>query len=230
MAIYLTGDTHRDISISKLSTTNLRAAGHTIGENDFLIILGDGGFVWDGSNSDLYWQKWLEGKPWTTIVIPGNHENYNLLQLYPLVEFNGAAAREINSKLFYIERGYIMELEGLKFFCMGGAQSHDMAYRTEGKSWWKEELPNSTEFARGIDTLSQEGINFSIDYLLTHCAGTHIAHKMGYYSQDYLTNYLYYLEKEYNLQFKHNYFGHYHRDEQIDDLHTCLYNKIIKLE
>ena len=51
--IFITGDTHGDIDIQKLSSKNF-PKGKTLTKNDYVIVCGDFGLVWDGSNSDKY--------------------------------------------------------------------------------------------------------------------------------------------------------------------------------
>ena len=48
------------------------------------------------------------------------------------------------------------------------------------------------------------------------------------FQHDFITNFLFTIDKD--LKFKHWYFGHYHIDKEIDDKHTCLYNKIIEIK
>lgn len=46
--IYVTGDTHADIDIGKLSTSKFPQQ-KSLTKNDYLIVCGDFGLVWDGS-------------------------------------------------------------------------------------------------------------------------------------------------------------------------------------
>ena len=45
-------------------------------KDDYVIICGDFGY-WDESKEQKYWLKWLDGKPFTTLWVDGNHENYD---------------------------------------------------------------------------------------------------------------------------------------------------------
>lgn len=131
---FITGDTHGDIDIQKLSSKNF-PKGKTITKNDYVIICGDFGLVWDGSNSDKYWQKWLRNKPWTTLFIDGNHENFNLLFDLPETNMFNNTVKIVNESIFYLPRGRVFTIEGKTFFTMGGARSHDQGYRIENLSW-----------------------------------------------------------------------------------------------
>lgn len=76
--IYVTGDIHGEVDISKLNTQNFSQAK----EGDYLIICGDFGLIWDikPSKNEEYWLKWLSKKPWTTLFVDGNHENFDRLK------------------------------------------------------------------------------------------------------------------------------------------------------
>jgi len=52
--IFVTGDLHAEIDVSKLNNRNFKE-GKNLTKNDFLIITGDFGFVWDDSKTDEYW-------------------------------------------------------------------------------------------------------------------------------------------------------------------------------
>ena len=77
---YITGDTHGDYDIHKLSNAALNRNNITFTSEDYLIICGDFGLVWDNSSEENYWLDWLNKKPCTTLFIDGNHENHNLLK------------------------------------------------------------------------------------------------------------------------------------------------------
>ena len=79
--IYVTGDIHAWIDIRKLKRWPAKS-------NDTLIICGDFGLFWDAlpSREEKYWLEWLHKKPWTTLFVDGNHENFNRLETYPKEE------------------------------------------------------------------------------------------------------------------------------------------------
>ncbi len=71
MAIFITGDTHGDFS------RLLPAAFHEqrdLTKEDYLIICGDFGGVWDGGDAEQQWLDWLETRSFTTLFVSGNHE------------------------------------------------------------------------------------------------------------------------------------------------------------
>jgi metallophosphoesterase superfamily enzyme len=58
-------------------------------KSDYVIIAGDFGVIWDNSKEQDYFLKWLDNKKFTTLFIDGNHENFDLLNEYPITEWNG---------------------------------------------------------------------------------------------------------------------------------------------
>lgn len=86
MAIYITGDTHGGF---QRFGSKYFPQQKEMSREDCVIITGDFGGLWDGSPKDQYWLDWLEEKPFTTLFVDGNHENFDLLDALP--EKNGTA-------------------------------------------------------------------------------------------------------------------------------------------
>lgn len=61
MTVFITGDTHCPIDIKKLNSKNF-PQGKNLTKDDYVIICGDFGGVWDGKRSDEWWLKWLDKK------------------------------------------------------------------------------------------------------------------------------------------------------------------------
>lgn len=223
--IYITGDTHIPADIGKLSSKRFPEQKN-LAKNDYVIICGDFGGVWDESNEERYWIKWLNKKSFTTIFIDGNHENFDLLKSFPTIDFYGATAHKISDSILHINRGEVFEIEDIRFFAFGGASSHDKEYRTEGKNWWKEELPSNEEIQNAIRKLN--GVNYSVDYIITHCAANRVQREIANYEENILTDFFEELIDKGN--YKKWFFGHYHIDRIIDDRHIAVFEKVIKLD
>jgi hypothetical protein len=238
--IYITGDTHSDFGrfSSKKWTT-----GRTLTKDDYVIICGDFGGLWNHPghmkyDSQEHELNWLNDKPWTTLWVDGNHENFNLIKDYPLVEKFGAPVHQIKSSIFHLRRGYIYLIDNKKFFTFGGAESIDKNMRRTDVSWWAEELPSIEEEQRGLDNLEKH--QFEVDYVITHTAPRTVVSMLGYhsapmylidYSQikflDPTTKYLEHIAQ--TISFKHWYFGHFHEFKKLGK-YTAIYEQIIKLE
>ena len=100
--IYVTGDIHGEIDISKLNTQNFSQAK----AGDYLIVCGDFGLIWDmkPSRAEEYWMKWLSEKPWITLFVDGNHENFDRLKNYPITEEWGGKVQKIYDKVYHLMR------------------------------------------------------------------------------------------------------------------------------
>lgn len=149
MAIFVTGDVHggAEYGSSRFSSKSW-PDGRTLSRDDVVVVAGDFGFVWDGSNTDRYWLDWFESKPWTTCFVDGNHENHRMLAELPETEWNGGRVHVARPHVLHLMRGEVFDIAGTTVLAMGGAASHDREWRKEGKSWWPEEMPSETEMER----------------------------------------------------------------------------------
>ena len=222
--IYVTGDTHQNINIKKL-TIDFFPEQKFMTKNDYVIICGDFGCVWNGSNSDKYWQRWFDNKNFTTLFVDGNHENFNLIKQYPISEWNGGKVQFITPSIIHLMRGEIYNIDGYSFFAMGGASSHDIEFRTENISWWKDELPNDQEYENAFRNLEKH--NNKVDFIISHCCSDNVQNMMNSnYVHDKLTNFFRIIDE--TVEFKKWFFGHYHIDKDFGK-YRCLFEDVIKI-
>ena len=221
---FITGDTHQSSTIRKLNNRSFPEQKE-LTKDDYVIVCGDFGMVWSNSAEELYWRKWLDKKPFTTLFVDGNHENFDILNSFPVEEWNGGKVHRISDTVIHLMRGQVFAIDGTKFFTMGGAPSIDKMYRKEGRSWWAQEIPSEAELLEGMDNL--EAHNWAVDYVLTHTTSRRLMNEMGYLKeQATLNSYFDNLEK--SLDYKHWFFGHFH-DDVCFDKHTLVYNKIVEV-
>ena len=216
MAIYITGDTHGDIDCQKFNNSDFPAA-----DGDYVIICGDFGAVWDGTEKEQRLLDWYNEKPWTTLFCDGNHENFDLLSKYSVKEWNGGKVHQIRPKVFHLMRGQVFTIEDKKFFVMGGASSVDKIYRTIGTSWWAEEIPNFSEMDEGFTNL--EKVGYEVDYVITHSAPTMVLPSIDLsYKPDVITEYLAVIQQI--TEYTHWYCGHYHINKKLPYNCTTIYD------
>ena len=129
--------------------------------------------MWFGDSRDDETLDWLERLPFTLAFVCGNHENYDALERYPVDDWHGGKVHRIRPHVLHLTRGQIFELEGCRFFTMGGTKSHDTNHRINHISWWRQELPSDEEYIEALQNL--ERYNWQVDYIITHCAPTSIA-------------------------------------------------------
>jgi len=226
--IYVTGDTHGLEDFYKL---HIFAGEHPeLTLNDYVIIAGDFGAIWSERTLVENLRYYTE-LPFTVLFVDGNHENFNLLNAYPVEIWNGGKVHKIKPNIIHLMRGQVFEIEGKTIFTFGGATSIDRDYRIEGRSWWPQELPTYDELDEGIANLKRYGNK--VDYIITHSCGQralmypklriYAGVKIACPESHLLSNF------EDIVQFKHWYFGHFHIDAQLSDKYTVLINKIVKL-
>ena len=162
----------------------------------------------------------------TTLFVDGNHENFELLDRYPVSEWNGGKAQFIQPHVIHLMRGQVYDIGELKVFAMGGASSHDVEYRTEGISWWPRELPGDDEYEEANRNL--RAADWRVDLILTHC-GPSSVHRFishGLYETDRLTDFLENISQR--LTWKRWYMGHYHINESVDN-YRILYEDVVEI-
>lgn len=253
--IYITGDTHGNFR--RLNTENFPEQKEMT-KDDYVIICGDFGGVWNYKGEDKeekYWLDWLEDKPFTTLFVDGNHENFDRLYSYPLKEWNGGNIHEIRPSVLHLMRGNVFNIDGRSIFTFGGAASHDIQdgildpndfvdeqdfrhtyrkwnkknkmFRVKGISWWEEEMPTTGQIFKGLRSLSAN--DWKVDFIVTHCcsSSTQALFSQGLYKPDELTDYL--EEIRTKTDFKKWFFGHYHDNRNVNDKEIMLYEQIIRI-
>ena len=226
--IFCTGDTHGSMGMSRFNMTNFPLQKE-LSKEDYMIICGNFGLVWDNSKEEKYWLKWLNDKKYTTIFCDGNHSNHDMLDSLPVSIWNGGKVHFINDSVMHLMRGQIFNINGKKIFTFGGADSIDKQHRVEGKSWWKREMPSNAEYEEGLDNLEKH--NFQVDYVISHDCSQSIFEKLmaGLWVKSLTSINKYFEVLEEKLDYKKWYFGHYHEDRWIDEKHRLIYNDIVML-
>lgn len=255
MAVWITGDIHGN---PQRFSTDIFSEQKGMTKDDNVIILGDFGLVWDyngESKTEKYWLDWLEKKPFTTLFIDGNHDNFDRLDKYPVEKWHGGNVHFIRPSVIHLMRGQTFDIEDKSFFAFGGASSHDISagilepddpdfkekkkklgknlyalYRINHVSWWERELPNEEEMNEGLANLKKQ--NNKVDYIITHSPYTSLLRQMdsgsGLYQKDRLTDYLQDIKQ--NVDYKHWLFGHMHVNQTFHwERSSCLYEQIIRI-
>ncbi len=216
--IYVTGDVHGDIDFEKL----YKLRDYNVNYNDTLIILGDAGICWS-SDFTKYILDRYENICITVIFVDGNHENFDMLDMFPIVEYHGALMHQINEHIFHVLRGEILEIEGFSMLCIGGAHSIDKYLRTPHISWWPQEDITKHDIDNAKWNLSKH--NNKVDLVLTHCCDTFTVTKYFHFSKDKNTDMLNFIDE--NISYRYWLFGHYHFDRTIGNTKLCLYQNIL---
>ena len=217
--IYVTGDTHADFTrFSKFHRLFLK-------HRDFLIVCGDFGFVWDGSEKEKKFLSNFLKLRCCTLFVEGTHDNLDLLSQFPEREMWGGKVRQLNNNLFWLQRGNVFNIEGKKIFAMGGGQSIDAEDRIAGKTWWPSEMPSREELVMAEENLFKN--DYNVDLIITH-QNPHAdfiieSNKMP--KENPLVSFL--MQVSRNVKFDHWYFGNEHVDKAISPKMTAVFEKII---
>ncbi len=226
--IYITGDTHGQYDFVKL--LYFADAHSELTKKDYMIIAGDFGAVWDAKTleKDL---RFYEELPFTVLFIDGNHENFDLLDAYPVEMWKGGKVHFIKPTVIHLMRGQVFEIEGQTIFTFGGATSVDRYMRQEHLGWWAREMPSFEELDEGLANLKRH--NNTVDYIVTHSCDekglwypplrTRIYQMSVYPENQMLSNF------EDIVTYRHWYFGHYHMDGDLTDKKTVLFQQILPL-
>lgn len=244
--IYITGDTHGDIDISRISFHNWEESRH-LGEDDYLIICGDFGFPFlptdfsenyptkDSARSSRHsyehWMRWLSERKYNILWVDGNHDNHTFWYNQPLSSWHGGLVNfhPLAPNVIHLKRGEYYEIDGHSFWVMGGAKSHDKLTRIPDVSWWEAEIPDIHEMNYGMSVL--ENHNYKVDYIITHTMPADLQFPVCrcYYSSEPTGIFL--NEVYRRTDFKYWFCGHYHEDIDCPAYRLrVFYNDIAPLE
>lgn len=234
--IYVVGDTHGILDSKKVTALK---ESENLDYEDYVIICGDAGIVWD---KDLLEESILhyENLKTNILFVDGNHENFDMLNAYPQVQFMGGKVHKISNHITHLMRGQVFTIFGKKFLTIGGASSHDKNSRIKNVSWWEEEEISYSDILEAFSNL--ERCNFEVDYVISHAqptstlkelvevltvCGEDIPYFLKPKLEITLSNEL--LEEVKNkIKFKHWFSGHLHIDEELTD-HSILYTSTRKI-
>ena len=208
--------------IAKLTAIRFPAQ-EAMKKTDFVLICGDFGGVWSGRPGELYCRAWLDSKPFTTLFIDGNHENFDLLNAYPVQLWNGGKAHFVTDSIIHLMRGQIFTIEGKTLFTMGGASSVDKALRRESVSWWKEELPSDGEYEEALRNLDACG--WQVDYVATHTVPARILSELRPRMRPDPLN-LFLDSVQDRLTYTKWFSGHLHEDREINERYFLKYQDV----
>ena len=216
--IYITGDTHGEME--RIKAAKLK-------KHDTLIILGDFGFLWNGGPEEEKQLAALGKHKGQILFLDGTHENFDLLNTYPVEEFAGGRARHISGNLYQLLRGEIYTIEGKPLFTLGGGTTDDLIVRQEAGRWWPQEKPEAADYENAEKNLAAHGGR--VDAILTHEPGFQLCKilKVGDSVPSSLQAYFDQLQK--TVEFDQWYFGKWHLDKDIPLRYHAVFREVHKL-
>ncbi len=249
--IFIQGDIHGcPMVLSNRSAPVLKDTDRS----DVVIFLGDFGIPWGVKSpyyttrqlaEDRYHARWLNDKPFTSLVLLGNHDDRDAVSEMPIVEKFGGKCRQLSfggetyENIFIAEGTQILDVNGRKCLTISGAKSHDLYVppldpyadtfeedlkmckkkrewaRIEHWSWWRDE-DIDLESTRKI---MLDNMDTHFDLVLSHDCPASYARSQGFTPT----------EGEYLLDgfrktgsFTDWYHGHMHTDMDYGNIH-CRY-------
>lgn len=233
--IFITGDTHGIIDIKKIDM--LERLFPDLDKSDILIITGDWGGLWYGNEQDFKTLDMWANRPWTTVFVDGNHENFNALNSLPVIEWCGGLVHRVHKGVYHLMRGEVYNINGYIFFTFGGAISTDRGHRVEDKTWWRAELPTHREVQAGFRNCMK--VNNKVDFIISHSCPENLKSFLWRYESE-KTNIDFVYGPEYEnihyvlqdfcnaLEYRKLFFGHYHIDREIKGA-QCCYNNVYEI-
>lgn len=218
--IYVTGDMHGDLS--RLRSKSARR----LKKNDYLIVCGDFGFIWDGSLKENNVLKWLGRRKYHILFVEGTHDNLDLINRYPVAEWNGGLVHEISGKVKHLIRGNVYTLDGSKVFAFGGGESGDADSRVQDDMWWHEELPTPEIIAEARENLLRH--DNKIDYIITHQTSRRIKQFLSMFDTEFNILDVFFDEVRENCRYSRWFFGSYHINKIIPPSDLSVFTSIIQ--
>lgn len=234
--IFICGDTHGTLDVDKLDRLKLT---WQLNYNDYLIICGDSGIVWSSDTLQKH-IKYFESLQCYVLYVDGNHENYDMLNKYPVEVWHGGKIQKISEHIYHLLRGQVFNICNKTFLTIGGADSSDKEYREEHISWWSDETITYDDINEAKQNL--EKIDYKVDYVITHTPSSktlndfaNILTQCGESIPSYLqskiittpsTDMLNFVNK--NVKYKQWFCGHLHIDEIVEKT-QILYCKVVEI-
>ena len=219
--IYATGDLHGDITrFREKDIKRLR-------KNDYLIICGDFGFLWDGSDREKKLLRWIGKRRYSVLFVEGVHDNLYLLSKYPEEEWNGGRTRVISGRLRQLCRGSVFNIDGRRIFAFGGGETPSAEMIDISVGWQEEMLPAKNDLETARRNLAS--CDCSVDYIVTHQCSRKMKKLLTMEENE--ANILDTFFDEIREQCRYNtwVFGSYHIDRVIPPSEIALFERVVPL-
>ncbi len=219
--VYITGDMHGDRE--RLSSRALRG----LRRGDTLVVCGDFGFLWDGSDAEARFLKKLARRKYTVAFLDGRHENFDLLDRYPVTDWNSGRAQVINDHVVHLMRGEVYTIEGETYFTLGGGDFGYRLFVRGGDRFRKHERSTPDELQHALDTLAAHGNR--VDYILTHVPSAKSCMRLASRAvEDGVSLFLNRLED--TVTCRRWFFGSLHKDRAVSTQRQAVFEAVVPVK
>lgn len=227
--IYITGDTHGDLSRISEFCINKK-----LSQDDIIIILGDVGLNYFADMRDQIQKKTIADLPMELFCIHGNHEiRPENISSYFEKEWNGGKVyiEDAYPNILFAKDGEIYNLNSMTAIAIGGAYSLDKYYRLNmGYPWFEDEQPSYEIKLRVENSLKKS--NWNVDIVLSHtCSLRYEPNEVFINGIEQSTidksTEIWLDSLESKLNYRYWFCGHYHTNKIIEKMHF-LYELIVK--
>jgi hypothetical protein len=214
--IYVTGDMHGEYAVFGERKLDRLKKG------DKLIVTGDFGFVWDNSKEEIKNLARLSKKKYDVLFVEGAHENFERLKGFPEADLYRGKAYKLAHNVYCLKRGEVYYIDGRIVLALGGGRDPYDAAGGEALS-----MPTDEELQYAVDNIRKLGRR--IDLIVTHEAPASVKRLID---RDAAVNDLnLFLDTVmHNTAYRHWYFGSLHRDRQVSERLTCVFEAVHKAE
>ncbi len=222
--ILVTGDIHGDIR--RFSDKRIRS----LRKGDTLLICGDLGFIWDGSDREKRVLKKIGRRRYNVLFVEGAHENFDELEKYPTEEWNGGETRVISGNLRQLVRGGVFDIEGKRVFAFGGGSGEENGGNAPGSEETAEryELPGERELSEADRHLADCGN--TVDYIVSYEPPVTMAEFLDQKVSATDTVGVYLDRKRSELEFRAWFFGKHHLNKTVPPKFVALFDSVINAE
>ena len=210
--IYLISDLH-----GKIDFAGIKKYCEIATDDDLLIILGDVCLEFEKTEENRKFTDYILSIEKNIAIMDGNHDNFAFLNSFPPEEWNGGIVGRITKSIVHLKRGNIYTIEGKTFFSFGGCKS-SAKWKDMGL-WYDGEEPTEEQYALARENLKKH--NYKVDYILTHKYEQ--TPPYGSTICEALREFTLFLEA--NVEYKQWFAGHWHKNKQVDEKHTLVFDE-----
>lgn len=222
--ILITGDVHGDIG--RFSDKRLRE----LKKGDTLIVCGDLGLIWNGSDREKRLLKKLGRRKYNILFVEGAHENFDELEKYDTEEWQGGMTHLISGNLRHLIRGHVFDIDGKKVFAFGGGSGEYNGGKApcSDETAVRYELPDERELSEADGRLAAYGN--TVDYIVSYEPPVTIAEFLNEKVSATDTVGVYFDRKRGEVKYGMWFFGKHHLNKPVPPKFMALFDRVINAE